>query len=160
LNITDVDVVSILNEAVVIVRNRHHLNDDVIRMTGPGSDLQVLGDADDLRSVFVNLLDNAVKYSSPDPKVSIRAKRTALNNKVNIFIRDNGIGIPSAELKRVFRRFYRVTDDAVRSTKGSGLGLSIVRSIVEKHGGKVKADSKGEGRGTTFVVQLPLSGKV
>jgi signal transduction histidine kinase len=125
-------------------------------MTDPATELKVLGDPDDLRTVFVNLLDNAVKYSGPERKITIRAKKTALNNKVDIFIRDNGIGIPSAELKRVFRRFYRVADQTVRDKKGTGLGLAIVRSIIEKHGGRVKVDSKGEGRGSTFVVQLPL----
>lgn len=157
LNVADIEVASILNEAIAIVRSRYHLNEDVIRMTEPAGDLTVLGDSDDLRTVFVNLLDNAVKYSQPDPRISIRAKRTALNKKTDIFIRDNGIGIPSAELKRVFKRFYRGADQAVKDTKGTGLGLAIVRSLIEKHGGRIKADSKGEGRGTTFVVQLPLS---
>src|SRR5687767_7897242 len=156
LNVTEVNLGSVLSEATGIVRNRYHLNDDVIRFTEPSSDLRVLGDPDDLRTVFVNLLDNAVKYSSPEPRVSVRAKRTTLNNKADVFIRDNGIGIPSAELKRIFKRFYRVADQSTREAKGTGLGLSIVRSIVEKHGGRVRADSKGVGRGTTFVVQLPL----
>jgi signal transduction histidine kinase len=159
MNVVNVSVGSILNEAIATVRNRYHLADDVVRMTEPASDLHVLGDADDLRTVFVNLLDNAVKYSAPQPKISIRAKRATLNNKVDIFIRDNGIGIPQGELKRVFKRFYRVKDPSLIDAKGTGLGLAIVRSIIEKHGGRIRADSKGEGRGTTFIVQLPLSRK-
>ena len=155
-NVTEVDAGAILNEAIGIVRSRYNLGDDVMRLTEPEGELTVLGDKDDLRTVFMNLLDNAVKYSGPDRKITIRAKRTALNNKVDIFIRDNGIGIPAAELKRIFRRFYRVADHSVRDQKGTGLGLAIVRSIIEKHGGRIRADSKGEGRGTTFVVQLPL----
>jgi two-component system sensor histidine kinase SenX3 len=59
-------------------------------------------------------------------------------------------------LKRVFKRFHRVVNESAKDTKGTGLGLAIVRAIIAKHGGKVKADSKGEGRGSTFVVQLPL----
>jgi two-component system, OmpR family, sensor histidine kinase SenX3 len=156
LNVSEIDVGAVVNEAIGIVRSRYNLDDDVMRMTDPATELKVLGDPDDLRTVFVNLLDNAVKYSGPERKITIRAKKTALNNKVDIFIRDNGIGIPSAELKRVFRRFYRVADQTVRDKKGTGLGLAIVRSIIEKHGGRVKVDSKGEGRGSTFVVQLPL----
>lgn len=155
-SVEQVDVGPVLNEAIGLVRTRYHLSDDVIRLTEPASDIRVMGDADDLRTVFVNLLDNAVKYSLPEPRISIRAKRTTLNNKADIFIRDNGIGIPASELKRVFRRFYRVGDQAVKQTKGTGLGLAIVRSIVERHGGKVRVDSKGPGRGSTFVVQLPL----
>jgi signal transduction histidine kinase len=156
LNVTEVDIGPVLNESVGIVLSRYHLDDDVIRLSEPASELNVLGDKDELRTVFINLLDNAVKYSGPDRKISIRAKRTALNNKVDIFIRDNGIGIPSAELKRVFKRFYRVAEKPAKSTSGTGLGLAIVRGVIEKHGGKVMADSKGEGRGSTFVVQLPL----
>jgi signal transduction histidine kinase len=125
-------------------------------MSEPASEIKVLGDADELRTVFVNLLDNAVKYSGDDKKISIRTKRTSLNNKVDVFIRDNGIGIPAPELKRVFKRFYRVSDEAAKGAKGTGLGLAIVRSIIAKHGGRIRADSKGPMRGTTFVVQLPL----
>lgn len=157
LNVTDVDVGTVLSDAISIVRSRYNLEDDVIRLTEPPSQMTVLGDADDLQTVFVNLLDNAVKYSLPSPRVSIRTKRAALNNRVDIFVRDNGIGIRASELKRVFKRFYRVADESAKGTKGTGLGLAIVRSIVTKHGGRIKADSKGEGRGTTFIVQLPLS---
>lgn len=156
LNVTEVDIGSVLNESIGIVLSRYHLNEDVIRLTEPAGELNVLGDRDELRTVFINLLDNAVKYSGPDRKISIRAKKTALNNKADIFIRDNGIGIPSSELKRVFKRFYRVAEMPAKNTSGTGLGLAIVRGIIEKHGGRVTADSKGEGRGSTFVVQLPL----
>ena len=156
MNVEKLPLSTVLNGAVEIVRSRYHLDENVIRLTEPASDLSVLGDAGDLRTVFVNLLDNAVKYSRADRKISVRAKKTTLNNKVDIFIRDNGVGIPAAELKRIFKRFYRVAGESAKETKGTGLGLAIVRSIIEKHGGKIKADSKGEGRGSTFVVQLPV----
>ena len=155
-SVSEIDAGSVVNEAIEIVRSRYNLGDDVLRMTDPATELKVMGDADDLRTVFTNLLDNAVKYSGPERKITVRAKKTALNNRVDIFVRDNGIGIPAGELKRVFKRFYRVADNTVSEKKGTGLGLAIVRAIVEKHGGRVKADSKGEGRGSTFVVQLPL----
>ena len=61
------------------------------------------------------------------------------------------------DLKRIFKRFYRVPNASVNAAKGTGLGLAIVRSIVEKHGGRIKAESRGEGKGTTFVVSLPRS---
>jgi two-component system, OmpR family, sensor histidine kinase SenX3 len=157
MNVEKLELGAVLNGAVEIVRSRYHLDDSVIRVTEPANDLNVLGDEGDLRTAFVNLLDNAVKYSGDDRKISVRARKTTLNNKVDILIRDNGVGIPSAELKRIFRRFYRVAGESAKETKGTGLGLAIVRSIIEKHGGKIKADSKGEGRGSTFVVQLPLA---
>ena len=156
MSVEKVDVGAVVNEAVQIVRSRYNLDENVLRAAEPASDINVLGDEGDLRTVFVNLLDNAVKYSKDDRKISIRAKKTTLNKKVDIFIRDNGVGIPVGELKRIFKRFYRVQNASAKDTKGTGLGLSIVRSIIEQHGGKIRADSKGEGRGTTFIVQLPL----
>lgn len=156
LSLHELDIGALLSESISIVRTRYNLDEDVMRLTEPATDLKVLGDEGDLRAVFVNLLDNAVKYSGEDRRISIRAKRTKLNNKVDVFVRDNGIGIPPGEMKRVFKRFYRVPGQSSRMTKGTGLGLAIVRSIVERHGGKVRVDSKGEGRGSTFVVQLPL----
>ena len=157
MNVEKLKLGAVLSEAVEIARTRYNLDENVIRMAEPENDLSVLGDAADLRTVFVNLIDNAVKYSGTDRKVSIRAKRTTLNKKVDVFIRDNGVGIPADELKRIFKRFYRVPNESSKDRKGTGLGLAIVRSIIEKHGGKIRADSKGEGRGTTFVVQLPLA---
>lgn len=157
MNVEKLDLGAVLNESVQIARSRYNLDENVIRMAEPANDLKVLGDASDLRTAFVNLFDNAVKYSGADRKISVRAKKTTLNQKVDVFIRDNGVGIPAAELKRIFKRFYRVHNESAKDTKGTGLGLAIVRSIIEKHGGKIKADSKGEGRGTTFVVQLPLA---
>ena len=156
MNVSDVDVGGVLSDSISVVKTRYHLDDDVIRLTEPASDMKVLGDEDELRTVFVNLLDNAVKYSGDEKRITVRTKRTALNNRVDVFVRDNGIGIPPGELKRVFKRFYRVTDEAAKTAKGTGLGLAIVRSIVAKHGGRVRAESKGPNRGTTFVVQLPL----
>lgn len=157
MNVEKLDLGVVLSDAAEIVRSRYNLDENIVRMSETADGLEVMGDASELRTVFVNLLDNAVKYSGEDRKVSIRAKRTRLNNRVDIFIRDNGVGIPAAELKRIFKRFYRVPNESAKDTKGTGLGLAIVRSIIEKHGGKIKADSKGEGRGSTFVVQLPLA---
>ena len=156
MNVEKLELGAVLGSAVEIVRSRYHLDETVIRLTEPPNDLSILGDEGDLRTVFVNLLDNAVKYSKTDTKISIRAKKRAMNKRVDILIRDNGIGIPSPELKPIFKRFYRVPNETAKETKGTGLGLAIVRSIIEKHGGRIKADSKGEGRGSTFVVQLPL----
>ncbi|PYS98343.1 MAG: two-component sensor histidine kinase [Acidobacteria bacterium] len=156
MNVENVDISSALYRAAEIVRSRYNLDDNILRITDSNDDLMVLGDESDLITVFVNLLDNAVKYSNDDRKISVRVKKTALNNKVDIFIRDNGLGIPQDELKRIFKRFYRVPNPSSKETKGTGLGLAIVRTTIKKHGGKISVDSKGLGRGTTFVVQLPL----
>jgi signal transduction histidine kinase len=70
-------------------------------------------------------------------------------------VRDQGVGIPEQELKRIFKRFYRVTHRSLAQAKGTGLGLFIVRSIARKHGGRVFAESEGAGKGTTVTLELP-----
>ena len=154
ISISEIDLGSMINESIDIVRTRRNLDKTAIRFSEPPRDLKVLGDAAELQTVFINLLDNAVKYSGDAPKISIRTKKSGIRDTVDIFIKDSGIGIPRQDLKRIFKRFYRVSGGEV---KGTGLGLSIVKSIIEKHGGKVSADSRGEGKGSTFYVQLPTS---
>jgi signal transduction histidine kinase len=70
---------------------------------------------------------------------------------------DSGVGIPGSELKRIFRRFYRVPGSTAMRVKGTGLGLYIVRSVARRHGGRVWAESEGSGHGSTFVLQLPVT---
>lgn len=154
-SISETDIGDLVREAVGIVRTRYNLDDNAIRITEASGNMAVLGDADELQTVFINLLDNAVKYSGDEKKISVKIKTSSIRNNVDVIVRDSGFGIPSADLKRIFKRFYRVGDGEAKKVKGTGLGLFIVKSIVQRHGGKVRAESKGEGRGTTFVVQLP-----
>jgi two-component system, OmpR family, sensor histidine kinase SenX3 len=156
LTVSDVDIADVLRDSIGLVRSRYNLADGVIRLAEIPPGTMVLADPEELKTAFVNLLDNSIKYSEEDPRISIRAKSTALNNRVAIVIRDNGIGIPPADLKRVFKRFYRVPESG-RARKGTGLGLFIVKGIIEKHGGRITAESKGVGLGSTFIVQLPLA---
>jgi signal transduction histidine kinase len=114
----------------------------------------VLGDSEELRTAVSNVLDNAVKYSGEKVQVSVRVEAPD-EKHVALSVHDQGVGIPEAELKRVFKRFYRVSNRSLSHVKGTGLGLFIVRTIVRKHGGRVFAESEGEGRGTTVVVELP-----
>ena len=157
LNVANIDVTALLSDAITTTRSRYNLDESAIRFTESAERAYVLGDESELRTVFVNLLDNAVKYSGGEPKISVRMKPSALTNKIDIFIKDSGIGIPTSELKRIFKRFHRVAGENTAETKGTGLGLFIVRSIVEKHGGRVRADSRGPGNGSTFLVTLPRS---
>ena len=113
----------------------------------------VNGDADELRSVLSNLLDNAVKYSPDQVKVAIEVT-VPEEDLVRVRVSDQGVGIPQAQLKRIFRRFHRFQWRGSK-VKGTGLGLYIVRSIVRRHGGRVSASSDGEGRGSTFTIDLP-----
>ena len=112
------------------------------------------GDPDELRAAFSNLLDNAVKYSDDEVQVSVSVSAPD-DKRVVVRVVDRGIGIPSAQLKRIFKRFYRVPGRFMARVKGTGLGLFIVQSVVSKHGGRVFAESPGLGHGSTFTIQLP-----
>ena len=154
-DVSELKIARLVEDAVGIVRSRYNLDDGTIRVAESADDLLVAGDAEELQSAFVNLLDNAVKYSPDEVRISIRVKASPIRNRIDVFIRDSGVGIPSSDLKRVFKRFYRVPQGEGKKVKGTGLGLFIVNSIIKKHGGSIRADSKGEGRGSTFVIQLP-----
>jgi len=149
-----VDMAAVARECVDLAVVRHHLRPDAVRLdASPAAALMVLGDAEDLRTVVTNLLNNAVKYSGQDVRVVVSAA-TPTPGTVWIRVQDQGVGIPKKQLKRIFNRFYRVQMRGVKVT-GTGLGLYIVRSIARAHGGRVFAHSEGEGHGATFTVELP-----
>jgi len=114
----------------------------------------VSGDAARLQQVVWNLLTNAIKFTPKGGRVQIRLER--VNSHVEITVSDSGKGIDSEFLPHVFARFRQADQKSTRAHGGLGLGLSIVRQLVELHGGSVHAESEGDGQGATFVVQLPL----
>jgi signal transduction histidine kinase len=113
-----------------------------------------MGASDELATAVGNLIDNAVKYSGEKKEIALELVTPDIDT-VMVRVRDKGIGIPSSELKRIFRRFYRVHGPAAGNVKGTGLGLFIVRSIARRHGGDAFAESEGQGRGSTFTIRLP-----
>jgi len=126
-----------------------------IRITTADEDLFVEADALKLEQVFVNLLDNALKYGNrPGLTVEFYAERLGPN--VHLQVRDNGPGIPYEDQEHIFERFYRVHKDRARHTGGTGLGLSIVKNVIEAHGGDVSLQSI-PGTGSTFHVILPAA---
>lgn len=136
---------------------RHHLDADAVRLDDQtrGARALVSGDAESLRTALLNVLDNSVKYSPTG--VHITAELSLMRRSdILLRITDTGAGIPPAQLKRVFHRFYRVGGNTISKVKGTGLGLFIVRAIARQHGGDATAQSHGEGRGTTITLQLPL----
>lgn len=155
-----VDMGAIARECVDLATMRHHLPAGSIALEiQHGQPLLVLGEADDLRTVISNLLDNAVKYSADAVRITV-ALAAPTPETVWVRVHDRGIGIPRKHLKRIFNRFYRVQTHGLRNIKGTGLGLYIVRSIARAHGGRVFAQSEGEGRGATFTVELPRRARV
>jgi len=153
----DVDFSQLVRECTESVRSRYHLQPEALQyqeLASNGDGLHVRGSQEDLRIAVSNVLDNAVKYSGD--QVEVRVKLEASGEKrVMLSVQDQGVGIPQEDLKRIFRRFYRIAHRSLSHVKGTGLGLFIVKSIAKKHGGTVFALSEGEGRGTTVVIELP-----
>ena len=155
---TEVDFGSLVRDCMELARTRHNLQADAVRWQGSlnGSGIKVQGDPDELRTAIANILDNAIKYSGAKVDVSVEIDMPR-KDRVALRVRDCGVGIPRHELKRVFKRFYRVSNRSVSQVKGTGLGLFIVRAIARAHGGRVFAESAGEARGTTVTLELPGS---
>jgi signal transduction histidine kinase len=112
-------------------------------------------DADALRQVFTNLFENALRHTPPGGRIRVAADLVA--DSVRLSVGDNGTGIPSDHLPRIFERFYRVDAGRAREQGGSGLGLAIVKHLVEAHGGHVDAES-ALGKGTTIRMTFPANG--
>ncbi|NDD40213.1 MAG: GHKL domain-containing protein, partial [Verrucomicrobia bacterium] len=110
-------------------------------------------DADRLQQVLFNLVDNAIKYGQADGNVVLGARKTD-NKQIEVWVRNDGPGIPSEAQPRVFERFYRVDKARSRDAGGTGLGLAIVKHIVQSHGGEVWVESE-PGKGAIFYFTLP-----
>jgi signal transduction histidine kinase/DNA-binding response OmpR family regulator len=134
----------------VVETARHSLHVDVDALAGVHTD----GDAMRLGQVFTNLLNNAAKYTEPGGHIAVRAWREG--DQAVVQVQDNGLGLAKDMLEEVFQPFVQVDRSASRAQGGLGIGLSIVRSLVELHGGSVRAMSDGPNRGSTFEVRLPV----
>lgn len=147
-----IDLAEVIEYCKEIVINRYNLNSENI-VFNP-SPYFIGSDPTALQLVFVNLLDNAVKYSGENIKVFVTISKTT-KGKVDIIIKDSGIGINKTELKKVFKRFYRIKDESTEQMKGSGLGLFIVKEVVSKLNGEIEVQSTGTNQGTEFKITLP-----
>jgi two-component system sensor histidine kinase SenX3 len=154
LNLQRLDLIQMIEEGMSRARTVYSLPPDALEFhcTEP---VTILGDPDEVRAAVSNLIDNAVKYSGKVVKVTIEVE--AVDGRyVTMRVRDEGPGIPKSELKQIFKRFHRIPGPQASRVKGTGLGLYIVRSVAKRHGGRAWAESEGPGRGSTFILQLPL----
>jgi signal transduction histidine kinase len=152
---TAVNVTALVQRCVEGVQRRYELDDAAIRID-VRADLTIHTDPTALETVLKNLLDNAVKYSTPPPRVHVEVEADSATH-VRIEVRDEGIGIDRKQLKRVFKRFYRVPSDDVYARSGTGLGLYVVAALVRNLGGNIAAHSEGHMRGTRISVRLPVA---
>ncbi|MBZ5673636.1 MAG: HAMP domain-containing histidine kinase [Acidobacteriia bacterium] len=149
------DLGGLVQECVARARTLYGLSPESLSFE-PNSPITILADMDEIRAAVSNLIDNAVKYSGATVKVSVEIAATDEKN-VAIRVRDEGPGISKTELKAIFKRFYRASGPSAPRVPGTGLGLYIVRSVAKRHGGRAWAESEGPGRGSTFVLQLPIA---
>jgi signal transduction histidine kinase len=154
LNRTRVDLRALVQECVQIARVRHHLPEDALEYRFSVEQATVSGDLEELKAALSNLLDNAIKYSGKTVEVIVELVQSE-TTRLAIRVKDNGIGMAQSDLKRIFKRFYRIPNTMALRVKGTGLGLFIVRSVAERHGGRAWAESEGANRGSTFTLELP-----
>ena len=144
---------SVLQRAVeiatpLVMRHRHHLEVDQTQ------DAMLQGDAIRLAQIFGNLLTNAAKFTPPGGKIAVLVTKTS--ERVRVTVRDNGVGIARDQLQRIFEPFVQADRARDVLQGGLGLGLAIVRNLVERHHGAITVESEGKGKGTAFTVDLPV----
>ena len=155
LNRATVDLGAIVQSCLDRARALYHLPAESLEYCSQAP-VTIQGDPDEVQAAVSNLVDNAVKYSGGNTHVTVELANIE-GSFVRVLVKDQGVGIPRTELKRVFKRFYRVPGPLATRVKGTGLGLYIVRSVAKRHGGRAWAESEGPGKGSTFVLQFPLA---
>ncbi|MGD1006903.1 MAG: HAMP domain-containing sensor histidine kinase [Ignavibacteriaceae bacterium] len=143
----------LLQDLIQGVIEQFNLPQNSIKIEGR-VDCECMVDKNAIKIVLNNLTDNAIKYSIKPIRICIKLK--TLFSKVVIDFSDNGIGIPSSELKNIFSKFYRIYGANIPNVKGTGLGLYSVKEIIRSHGGKITALSEGIDMGSTFRIELPV----
>lgn len=148
------DLLPILEESVAAVKAIANKRKVTIHLTVAQPDIRILGDKSGLQQVFINLINNAVKFSPQEGQVEVSAD--ASGERAAVSIVDHGLGIPTEALPHLFERFYRARNITIAEIPGSGIGLYIVKSIVDELGGSIEVQS-AENQGTTFTVTLPIA---
>src|SRR5256714_1064711 len=151
---TELDLRSVVTDAVERVRPQLALKQGTVNVDLATTPLTIVGDPERLATAVDNLLQNAVKFSAGPPDIEVTGDR--LDGRVRLVVKDHGIGIPTAARSRLFEKFYRVNDPELNNVVGTGIGLYLVRQVVEGHGGKVDVASQ-PGQGSAFEIDLPYA---
>ncbi|WP_449419134.1 response regulator [Phormidium nigroviride] len=154
LNVRPVELVTVIEAALDTVRPAAEAKEIRLQTIFDSTGGLVAGDSDRLQQIVWNLLSNAVKFTLKGGQVQVCLER--VNSHVEIAVSDTGLGIKPEFLPFVFDRFRQADSSIARTYTGLGIGLAIVRHLVELHGGSVRAQSEGEGKGATFTIKLPL----
>jgi signal transduction histidine kinase len=161
LNLKEVNAGELLSRSASLVGERTRARGVELVVHPPVSELSFPGDLNRLTQVLVNLMVNAVKFTPPGGRVTAECAVVAGDGRderrVRFAVRDTGIGIPPEKLPLLFERYSRLDSRAARAEQGAGLGLALSRGLVERHGGRIWAESGGEGAGSAFCFELPLS---
>jgi PAS domain S-box-containing protein len=155
LDVRPVDLEALIHAAIDAVRPAADAKEIRLQCVLDPRAIGIIGDPDRLQQVVWNLLINAVKFTPKRGRVQVHLQRS--NSHVEIVVSDTGQGIREEQLSHLFERFHQADSTSTRSHAGLGLGLALVRHLVELHGGKVTAQSPGEGQGATFTVELPVA---
>jgi two-component system phosphate regulon sensor histidine kinase PhoR len=152
-NKSPVDIHSIIDDAIRSMSFQLNQSDADVECNYQAMQSVVLVDPIHLNDVFINLLSNSLKYSIEKPLIRIGTRN--LNQKVEIILTDNGIGIPAREFKRIFEKYYRISTGDMHTTKGVGIGLYYVKTVIKAHEGNITVQSENH-KGSTFTIVLPV----
>ena len=151
-----VSIDAVIRDNIASLTKQHGIGSDVFRFSD--CDCELFVQRVDLDVLLRNVMDNAIKYASASPEVEIRVE--CEKDQAVINVSDNGVGIPRHLRRKIFSRFYRAGDELERKKPGVGLGLFLVRSIVERLRGSITVAERGKGGGTTFVIRIPQGRKI
>jgi two-component system phosphate regulon sensor histidine kinase PhoR len=152
-NKAPVNIHDLINETITSMSFQLKQNECEIECDFQAEKAMVLGDNMHIVNVFMNLISNSIKYSASAPFIRIRTKN--VDNKIEILVMDNGIGIPSREFKRIFEKYYRISTGNMHNTKGFGIGLYYVKTVVKAHQGTITVKSEPD-EGSEFCITLPI----
>jgi PAS domain S-box-containing protein len=158
LELSTFSIAVLLDNSLVMVKEKcmkHgiHLGEEI---TGPIKNVAILADERKMKQVMYNLLSNAAKFTPDGGTITVGASLAGKGDALQISVSDTGIGIAKKNQSRVFEEFYQVTSDIKGKPSGTGLGLSLVKRMVEQHGGRAWVESEGDGRGSTFRFTIPI----